>query len=264
MMAVTSFAGKSSVTSWTARVSPKYALSPSVRIANDAPGPATSGGSRSASVMTACVPTARHEARDDADHEHEGDEHEGARPRLRVPVVVRADGVGEDLQRKRGDRLRQLRGPELIPQGGEEERRRFAGDARHGDEHTGDDAAKSGPKHDLERRPPPWVPERQRGLAQRLRNGAHHLLRGPRDERYHHGADCRATRQRGEVTERPHEKLPGENTHDDRREPIQHVGEESHGIGELRPALFGEIQSCPDADREPNGGGDADQPVSYT
>ena len=61
------------------------------------------------------------------------------------------------------------------------------------------------------------------------------------------------------MTERPHEKLPGENAHDDRREPIEHVGKKSHEIGEAGPALLGEIQSCPDADGEPDNGGDANQ-----
>src|SRR5512143_3908706 len=58
----------------------------------------------------------------DKDHE---DQDDGAGPRLVVPVLVRRDRVGEHLERDRGDRLVEPRLPELVPQGGEQERGRL-------------------------------------------------------------------------------------------------------------------------------------------
>src|SRR5277367_5212385 len=46
---------------------------------------------------------ARQKAHADVDGEHEQEQHERARPRLTVPVVVRGNCVGENLQRHRGD-----------------------------------------------------------------------------------------------------------------------------------------------------------------
>src|SRR5688572_26631479 len=109
MIAVTWLEGTSIETSRTACVSPNQALSETVRIAHTAPSeaPTISPPSRSVtrSVMPAAVPCARDHAGDEADHQHQRDEHQCAGPRLGVPVVVGADRVGEDLQRERGDRL---------------------------------------------------------------------------------------------------------------------------------------------------------------
>ena len=49
-------------------------------------------------------------------------------------------------------------------------------------------------QHDLQRRAPARVAERERCLAQRLRYRAHHLLGGPRHERDHHRAERRRRR----------------------------------------------------------------------
>ena len=101
MIAVTSFDGKSSVTSQTACTGPKKALRSIRRIAHVSPAVTSVGGavSRSvtSSVMSASVSGARDDPRDEADHEHERDEHERTRPRQCVPFVVRTGRVGEDL-----------------------------------------------------------------------------------------------------------------------------------------------------------------------
>src|SRR5215204_1698463 len=129
MIAVTSLARKSSDTSRTAFVAPKYAESARVRIASAGSlagaraGAIIGAAARAAddaSVMPTADPGARRDAREDADHEHETDEHQGTSPGLRVPLVVRADRVGEYLQRERGDRLVYLRGPELVAERGEQ------------------------------------------------------------------------------------------------------------------------------------------------
>src|SRR3954466_10059330 len=132
MIAVTSFAGKSRFTSRTACVDPNHALSEMACIAS-----CRSGGSATAppplvpstSIMAAAVTGSRDEPRGEADDENEADEDDGARPGLPVPVVVRADGIGEDLQWKSGDGLPQVGGPELIAECGEEQRCGFAGHA---------------------------------------------------------------------------------------------------------------------------------------
>src|SRR5687768_6478591 len=80
------------------------------------------------------------EAGCDTDDEDEGKEDEGARPREPAPVVVRADGIGKDLQGHRGDRLVETYRPERVAKGGENQRRGLAGNARDGHEHAGHDS----------------------------------------------------------------------------------------------------------------------------
>src|SRR5215207_10790622 len=99
MIAVTSLARKSSDTSRTAFVAPKYAESARVRIASAGSLVGARAGviagvearaTDDASVMAAADSGTRRDAREDADHEHETDEHQRTRPGLRVPLVVRA------------------------------------------------------------------------------------------------------------------------------------------------------------------------------
>src|SRR5215213_7874861 len=170
MIAVTSLARKSSDTSRTALVAPKNAESARVRIASAGSLAGARTGAvagvdaraDAASVMATADSSTRHDTREDADHQHETDEHQRARPGLRVPLVVGADRVGEHLQRERGDRLAHLRGPELIAEGGEEQRRRLARHARDGDQHAGDDASERRAKDDLEGGAPSRIAERER------------------------------------------------------------------------------------------------------
>src|SRR5512143_78131 len=94
-----------------------------------------------------------------AQDQHHEDQHDGARPCLVVPVLVRRDRVGEHLERDRGDRLVEPRLPELVPQGGEQERRRLPDDPRHGEEDPRHDPGQGGPHGDEERRLPPRDPQ---------------------------------------------------------------------------------------------------------
>src|SRR6476659_3634691 len=107
MIAVTSLAGNDSETSRTACVEPKYAFNARVSIAGAVVSCAAGAEATraTASVIRAAVARAHGEPGQDADHEHERDQHERPRPCLRVPLVVRADRVDELLQRERGDRL---------------------------------------------------------------------------------------------------------------------------------------------------------------
>src|SRR5512145_1887978 len=85
----------------------------------------------------------------DQDHE---DQDDGARPRLVVPVLVRRDRVREHLERDRRDRLVEPRLPELVPQGGEQERRRLPDDPRHRKQDPRHDPGQGGPHGDEEGR----------------------------------------------------------------------------------------------------------------
>src|SRR5689334_640206 len=91
-------------------------------------------------AMAASEPRPCHEARNEAHDEDEREEHERARPGLRVPVVIGALGILEDLQGECGDRLVRRQGPEPVAERGEEQWRRLAADAGDGDERSRRDA----------------------------------------------------------------------------------------------------------------------------
>src|SRR5688500_3305401 len=92
MIAVTSPARKASDTSRTAREAPKYALTP-YAASRGSPGAPGAG-----SVTAAGRAGAGGVSREEADDEDDREEDEGAGPGLGVPLVVRADGICEDLQ----------------------------------------------------------------------------------------------------------------------------------------------------------------------
>src|SRR5579883_2977968 len=207
MIAVTKRSGRASVASLTACRAPKYASRDSAAsrgagaasgvaratpaagaggvTARDtasapvtAPGPRRSrsgrpdGSSPPVSRLVAArsgKPMSGRKARDQADEKDEANEDEGAGPGLGVPVVVRADRIGENLQRECGDRLVQRRRPELVSKGGEEEGRGLTGDPGNRDQRSGDDPRARRPEDDRERCPPSGVAERQRRLTQRDR-----------------------------------------------------------------------------------------------
>src|SRR5215208_5561052 len=167
MTAVTSWSATARETSRTACADPKYALSASTAsrgrdgavtrtssVVATARGRAPCEGSgtggkarRSGFGIVMPVPTSvggRAEARpggetgEEADDENEGEEDEGAGPGLPVRDVVRADGIGEDLERQRRDGLVEPHRPEVVAERGEEQRRGLARHARHGHEGAGD------------------------------------------------------------------------------------------------------------------------------
>src|ERR1700747_282312 len=71
------------------------------------------------------------------DHD-ETDEYERPGPGQTVPVIIGGECVDVNLQRQRGDRLVETGAPELIAEGGEEQRRSFASDAGKGQHAAGD------------------------------------------------------------------------------------------------------------------------------
>src|SRR4051812_41047967 len=109
MMAVTSFTGKSSERSCTACVAPNQASSPTTRMATGSLASAELTGNTATPPLVDCSindighARAGDEAREQADREHERNQHERTGPCLLVPVVIRTDGIHEDLERQRGN-----------------------------------------------------------------------------------------------------------------------------------------------------------------
>src|SRR6185312_9061118 len=225
MIAVTSPARTSNETSRTTRLAPKYASSASATSVSDGEVAAmrTSSGaltviatSRSCtspgSIRGETESISSDEPRREADDEDEPDEDEGPRPRLGVPIIEWRDRIVVDLRRKGGDRLEGRHRPELIAECGEQEWRRFAGDARHRHERPGHDPRQGGAQHHAERRPPLGIAERQRRLAHRHRYESNHLLGRTRDQRNRHRRERHPSGERREMLERTHQQLPGEDS----------------------------------------------------
>ena len=115
MIAVISQSANYSVTPFSARSSPKYALrfwvasagfTPDEGSGRSADGDAVSESATvDTSVCSKTEPRSGCESREKADDEHHNDQHEGAGPCLSVRGVVGADRVSEDLERQRRDRL---------------------------------------------------------------------------------------------------------------------------------------------------------------
>src|SRR5687768_4296839 len=112
---------------------------------------------RTSSVTHPAEPRAGREAGSETDEEDEEDEDERSRPGEGMPLIIGADGIVEDLKRKRGNWLVQANRPELIAERGEEQRRGLAGDASDGDQRPGDDTGRRRAEHDRHGRPPARV-----------------------------------------------------------------------------------------------------------
>src|SRR5882724_745386 len=95
-------------------------------------------------------PVTRQKTDADVDGQHEQKQDQRARPRLPVPVVVRRDRVGKNLQRHRGDGFGQIVRPKTVAQGGEQQRRGFARDARECEQDAGDNSLERGADDDLQ------------------------------------------------------------------------------------------------------------------
>src|SRR5881398_2415536 len=182
--------------------------------------------------------------------QHETHEHQRRGPGEAVPFVERAGPVGEDLQRQRLHRLQDARGEVQVAERREKQRRRLARDARHAHETAGEDPRQRGAGDDPQRGAPAWVTEGERRFAQRVRNQAHHFLRGAGDHRYHQDRKGHAPGQGGEVSHRPDQPCPGEDADDDRWCAVQNIRHEPDRPAEAARAVLGEVQSRPDADRQ--------------
>src|SRR5438874_8760336 len=94
-----------------------------------------------------------------------GDEDERAGPSLPMPIVIRRNCVGKNLQRQRRDRLGQIVVPKTVPESGEKERRGLAADARQCQQNASNDSLGGSLHHHMHNRFPTAYPESKRGFT---------------------------------------------------------------------------------------------------
>src|ERR1041384_3814067 len=245
MMAVTVLAGNSSETSRTARCSPKSA----VRCA----------ASRRRRVLAdATIPGPRHPARRERDDEHESHQHERRRPRQAMPFLERSRRVHVDLQRERLHRLGDVDVEIQVAERGEEQGRGFGRAARGPAPTPRHDAAHGGSRHDLQRRAPARIAQRERRLAQRMRDQPHHFFRRARQHRNHQDRERDGAGECREVLLRPDDERPADDADDDRRRAVQDVGDEPHEPPEASRAVPRQVDSGADANGHADQRRDAD------
>src|SRR3989442_1381716 len=114
----------------------------------------------------------------DAQDQHEAHEHERGGPREAVPLLERAGGVREDLERQRLHRL-VVAGVEVrVARGGKQGGRGPAGEAGAAAGTPGEDAGGRGPGHAREGGAPPGVAERGCRFRGGVWHEPHHLFGG--------------------------------------------------------------------------------------
>ena len=151
-----------------------------------------------------------------------------------MPVLVRRDGVREDLNGQRCDRLCDVRRPEAIVERGEEQRRGLARDARERDEDAGKNAGQRRRNDDAEHGAGSRCAERQRPFAKTGGNEAQQLFGRAHYDRDHEQAEGDAAGDRAESLHRKDDDAVGEDADDDRRHAVEHVGREADDRGEAR------------------------------
>src|SRR5438309_3905494 len=122
-----------------------------------------------------------------------GDEHQRASPGLAMPIVIRRNGIGKNLQGKRGDGLAEAVIPKTITERGEKERRRFAAHTSESKENPGDDPLGSSLHHDMDDCFPTGDAKRERGFTVSIWHKKNNFLRRAQDQRNHDQAQCEAT-----------------------------------------------------------------------
>ena len=138
-----------------------------------------------------------------AERADEQQQAERGAPGLVVPVLVRADGVVEDLHRQRRGRLQSGRQFQYWLLSAVKSSGAVSPAARAIDEQRGgDDAAERRAQHHREAGAPRRHAERQRRLAQRARHQADHLLGGARQRRDHEDGQRHRAGQRREAVHR--------------------------------------------------------------
>src|SRR5438552_727388 len=245
MIAVTIWAGNKSETSRTARCWPNSA----VRCA---------ASRRSRVLADATIALPRDPAGGDGNDQHESHEHERGRPRQTMPFVEGARRIHVDLQRQRLHRLRDGHGEVQIAKCGEQEWGGLAGNSCDPREAPRDDSAERCARHDLERRAPARVSERERRLAQRMRHQAHHFFRRTREHRNHQNRQRDAARERRIPLRRPDDECPRHDADHDRRSAVEHIGNEPHHETEPPGPVLGEVQPGCYTDRYPDQRGETD------
>src|SRR5437868_12865249 len=86
-----------------------------------------------------CTPP-RQDSNDYVNAKNARDEHQRAGPGLTMPVVIRSDCIGKNLQWERRDWLAKVVIPKAIAERREKKRRRFAAHAGQCEQNSGDDS----------------------------------------------------------------------------------------------------------------------------
>ena len=162
--------------------------------------------------------------------EHDGDQHQRAGPRLPVPVLVRRNGVGVDLDRQRRDRLRRM--------SVEKNRLLNAVNSSGAVSPAMRASASTTPvmmpgqrrRHDHARTPPApasrRAPARLRAALPGTRSSSSSVVRAMIGIIMTPSA--RPPAMRAELPERQHREAVGEDADDDRRHAVQRVRREAH------------------------------------
>ena len=165
-----------------------------------------------------------------------------------MPVLIGRNRVAEHLHGQRRDRLRQLRGEKPVIERREQQRRRFARNARERQHDAGDNAGKGGRQDDREDGARARRAERERALAHRFRDQQQQLFGRPRDNRNHHDAEGDPSGDGAELLERQDGNPVDEHADDDRRDAVQGVGGKAHQRSEPRPRVFRRVDPAQHAD----------------
>ena len=193
----------------------------------------------------------------DRDHD-QNDQHQRAGPRQTVPLVVGRDGVDVDLQRQRGDGLVEFEAPELVAEGGEEQRRGLSGDAGEGQHAAGDDAGRCGAQADGEHGAPLGTP--RPSAASRMACGTVASISSV--VRVMVGTIMMASATPPASAEKcfcwhDDERVDGD-AHHDGGNAVQHVGGKADSVGEHGAAAeLGEVDASGDAERNTHEAGKA-------
>src|SRR5205823_4317975 len=176
-----------------------------------------------------------------------------------MPVVIWRDGVREDLNRQRRDRLTDVRRPELIVECCEEQWRGFSRDARGRDENSGEDSGKGSRNNDAENRTAARRAESERSFPQSGRHKPNQLLGRPDDHRNHEKSKRETARDRTEAFDRKDCQPVREDSNHDRRHSVEHVGCEAHDRRKTLLAIFREVDAADASDRYGEQRGDRDE-----
>src|SRR5262245_43911166 len=201
------------------------------------------------------------EPRGEAGEKDKPNQHERTSPRLPMPVVVRGDGVGIDLERERGDRLVEPLVPEPVAERREQQRRGLTCDPCDRDHDAGQDTGAGCGQDNPQRHTPLGYPQAEPGLTKRIRDEPDHLLRRAQYDRHHDHAERKAAGERRESTHRQDDQRVGEDAEDDRRNAVQHVRDEAHKPRQASIARLGQIHTAQDAhwDAQAHRKGDHDE-----
>src|SRR5579862_1161267 len=165
-----------------------------------------------------------------------------------MQIVVRRDGVSEDLQGEGGDGVGETVVPETVSKGGEENGRGLSRDAGERQQDAGGDAPERGGHDDVDDDLPPRDAERQPGLPITLRHQVKDFLRGAHDDGEHEKPERDASRVGGEGPGGFHYQPIDDDAPYDGRDAVEDIAEEAQPPVDAGGTVLGEIDAAQDPD----------------